>query len=187
MSLLLSYAPSTGTCIELALKNRSSCTIGRSPSCDLILKQKNVSGNYALPLYSHPDQWFLEDLISNNGTFPDGIRVAGKVLIHKPSTMRIGSSGPIIRVQPNHEDGNQVAISTNRGVRVGVLKSNSLSLSPTHTNSQPVKKTRKGLLKLGSIAGLIISLQQTVLVVMWLVIGTLKENLLSRNLIKVLS
>lgn len=187
MSLLLSYASSPGTCIELALKNDSSCTISRSPSCDLILKQKNVSGNHALLLYSHPDQWFLEDLISNNGTFLDSVKVAGKVLIQKPSTIGIGSSGPIIQVQPNHEGGNQVAISTNRDVRVGVLKSNSLSFSPTNTNSQPVKKIRKGLLKLGSIAGLVIDLQHTVLLVISLVIGTLKENLLSRNLIKVLS
>jgi len=153
MSLLLSYAPSPGTCIELALKNGSSCTIGRSPSCDLVLKQKNVSGNHALLLYSHPDQWFLEDLNSNNGTFLDGVKISKKVLIEKPSTIRLGSSGPIIRVQPNHEGGNQVAISKNRDVRVGALKSNSLSLSPTHTNSQPVKKIRKGLLELGSIAG----------------------------------
>ena len=153
MSLLLSYASSPGTTKELVLKNGSSCTIGRRPDCDLIFNHEKVSGNHARLLYRHPDQWLLEDLNSTNGTFLDGVSVTGKVLLQKPSTIRLGSSGPILRVQPNHEDGNQVDISTNRGVRVTGLKSNSISSSPTHTSSHPIEPTSKGLLKLGSIAG----------------------------------
>lgn len=112
MSLLLSYAPSPGTSKELVLKGGTNYTIGRKPECDLVLKQDKVSGKHARLFHLNPDQWFIEDLNSTNGTFLDGVRVVGRVRIEKPSTIRFGPSGPLIRVQAKNESKVQTVIQS---------------------------------------------------------------------------
>ena len=100
MSLLLSYAPSPGTSKELVLSRNMTLKIGRLPECDLVISQSIVSGQHALLRSEDGKQWFLEDLNSRNGTFVDGVRVYGSTQITKPSSIRLGLSGPILRVQP---------------------------------------------------------------------------------------
>jgi hypothetical protein len=79
--------------------------IGRLPECDLVLSQSIVSGQHAILRSEDGQQWFLEDLNSRNGTFIDGVRVNGSTPITKPSSIRLGFSGPILRVQPTEKDG----------------------------------------------------------------------------------
>lgn len=153
MSLLVSYAPSPGTSRELVLKDGSSCLIGRKPECDLILSQEKVSGIHARLFHRHPNQWFLEDLKSTNGTYLDGVRLTEKVLIQKPSTIKFGSSGPIIRVQPSDEGENRTVKPSISIASHGRGLSSSSSSRPTHASSQHVGSSSKTWLKLGTVAG----------------------------------
>ena len=52
-----------------------SCTIGRSPDCDLVLDDLMVSRQHARLHREHDGTWVLEDLHSANGTFVNGNRV----------------------------------------------------------------------------------------------------------------
>jgi len=131
MNLLLSYAPSPGTRRELNFKNASCCTIGWRPDCDLILNHEKVSCNHARLNCRRPDQWLLDDLNSTNGTFLDDVRVAGSVLLQKPSNIKLKSLGLILRVQPNHENGYQGDMATNGDVHARVLNQINLFADPT--------------------------------------------------------
>ena len=88
-----------------ALSRNMTLKIGRLPECDLVLSQSIVSGQHAILRSEDGQQWFLEDLNSRNGTFIDGVRVNGSTPITKPSSIRLGFSGPILRVQPTEKDG----------------------------------------------------------------------------------
>lgn len=99
MNLLVSYAPSPATSKEISLKPGCTLTIGRDKKCNLHLADEIVSGFHAKLVHQDGGTWYLEDLQSTNGTFLDGIRINGKQEILKPSTIRLGRSGPIVRVQ----------------------------------------------------------------------------------------
>ena len=62
--------PATGTRVFLP----SRCLIGRSPACDLVLAEKNVSGQHAVVEWTGVG-WQLQDLGSRNGIYVDNQRV----------------------------------------------------------------------------------------------------------------
>jgi pSer/pThr/pTyr-binding forkhead associated (FHA) protein len=133
MRLLVSYAPLPGTSKELVLGKNMSLKIGRLPECDLVLNQSIVSGQHAILRSEDGREWFLEDLNSRNGTFIDGVRVLGSTPITKPSSIRLGLSGPILRVQPTEKDGPIMSPS--------ILRNRSTGASPTQM-SVPVKSNK---------------------------------------------
>lgn len=149
MSLLLSYAPSPGTSKELVLSRNMNLRIGRLPECDLVISQSIVSGQHALLRSEDGKQWFLEDLNSRNGTFIDGVRVNGSTPITKPSSIRLGLSGPILRVQPI--DKNESRLSRPREQN----RPNGPSLTKDSLTVRPKEERHKNksFVLLGSLVG----------------------------------
>jgi len=69
--------------------------VGRSPSCDLSLREKSISAKHAR-LFFKNRQWWLTDLDSTNGTFLNGERISEPVVVVKGDIIRIGSMEWII-------------------------------------------------------------------------------------------
>ena len=63
--------------------------IGRASNCDLILDDKTVSGRHARLVYHH-GQWWVEDLISTNGTFLNEELVTSAVVLTDGDKLRCG-------------------------------------------------------------------------------------------------
>jgi hypothetical protein len=63
--------------------------IGRGRSCDVVLDDKTVSGRHARLAYHH-GQWWLEDLVSTNGTFLNGELVGVAVVLTHGDQIRCG-------------------------------------------------------------------------------------------------
>lgn len=69
---------------------RESMVIGRDPQCDQPLNHPMVSWHHAR-LSRTPQGTVVEDLGSLNGTFVDGVRISGKVLIAPGQEVGLGS------------------------------------------------------------------------------------------------
>ncbi|MFC2028900.1 FHA domain-containing protein [Chloroflexota bacterium] len=63
--------------------------IGRSPSCELHLKDKTVSNFHARFMYHHK-QWWVEDLKSKNGTLINGQNLTSPTVITTGDKISIG-------------------------------------------------------------------------------------------------
>ena len=153
MNLLVSCAPSPGRTVDLVVKRGVVFTIGRSQQCDLVLNQDKVSGVHARLVQGSSDSWMLEDMNSTNGTYLDGARVASMVPINKPSTIRLGVSGPILRVQP------QSGIESTQHNRI--TKSNQstgasckpVSQHSLNSSARSQRKDKQPIILLSSIVG----------------------------------
>lgn len=77
----------------MALPGR--CLIGRGPTCDLVLPQKNVSGQHAA-LEWNGGAWEIRDLGSRNGTYVDDRRLAadGRCNLVRDARLRFGRESP---------------------------------------------------------------------------------------------
>lgn len=76
----------------------SRCLIGRSPASDLVLAEKNVSGQHAVLTWTGV-AWQLQDLGSRNGTYVDNQRIGpeGRFALQCGHELRFGrGSGPWI-------------------------------------------------------------------------------------------
>lgn len=72
--------------------NRSGFRIGRRFGCDLQLMWATVSGNHAEFITRPDNQLVLRDLDSTNGTFVNGERVTGEVLLQEDDIVQLGAS-----------------------------------------------------------------------------------------------
>ena len=79
--------PEAGTCIDVP---PGEITLGRSTACNVIVNSAAVSKIH-LRLQRTPDQVWIEDLGSANGTFVNGKRIDGRVLLSNRS--QIGLAG----------------------------------------------------------------------------------------------
>jgi ABC-type multidrug transport system ATPase subunit/pSer/pThr/pTyr-binding forkhead associated (FHA) protein len=70
--------------------NKNQMEIGRDPDCDVPLQVPMVSWRHARLLRA-PEGIFVEDLSSRNGTFVDGVRISGKVLVKPGQEIGLGS------------------------------------------------------------------------------------------------
>lgn len=70
--------------------DRPVCTIGRGPQSDVRVRDDSVSTNHAT-LLRKGTTWFVVDLRSANGTFVDGLRVAGERELAPGSRLKLGS------------------------------------------------------------------------------------------------
>jgi adenylate cyclase len=66
---------------------REVLTVGRLESCDIRLRQPNVSKSHCRLIY-HNGFWWIEDMGSTNGIKVNGIRVSRKIL-HPDDTVTI--------------------------------------------------------------------------------------------------
>jgi pSer/pThr/pTyr-binding forkhead associated (FHA) protein len=75
---------------------RPVCSIGRGPQSDVRIRDESVSTNHAT-LLRKGAAWFVVDLRSANGTFVDGLRVAGERELTPGSRLKLGSVEMVLR------------------------------------------------------------------------------------------
>jgi hypothetical protein len=63
--------------------------VGRDPVCDCILEDSTVSARHTR-LYYRQGQWWVEDLLSTNGTFLNGEAIKTPVVLTAGDTLRCG-------------------------------------------------------------------------------------------------
>ena len=69
--------------------------IGRKSENDVVLNNSSVSGRHAEIFVNEDGIVFLTDLGSTNGTFINGNRVEGSVLLKKGDILRFGADKPV--------------------------------------------------------------------------------------------
>ncbi|MGN1419674.1 MAG: type VII secretion protein EssC [Acutalibacteraceae bacterium] len=61
---------------ELELPNNSSVTIGRSPNCNITIKNQYVSGKHCVIKREENGAYFVEDCNSKNGTYVNNLKIS---------------------------------------------------------------------------------------------------------------
>src|SRR5262245_19521066 len=74
--LVIVRGEGTGSSYELYPEEPVS--LGRSRDCDLVLHDEHASRHHA-QVRCQDGRWLLRDLVTRNGTWVDGVRVAGEV------------------------------------------------------------------------------------------------------------
>lgn len=69
--------------------DRPVCSIGRAAESDVRIRDDSVSSNHAT-LLRKGSAWFVVDLRSANGTFVDGLRIAGERELTSGSRLKLG-------------------------------------------------------------------------------------------------
>jgi pSer/pThr/pTyr-binding forkhead associated (FHA) protein len=75
---------------------RAVCSIGRGPQSDVRVRDESVSTNHAT-LLRKGTAWFVVDLRSANGTFVDGLRVAGERELTPGARLKLGTVEMVFR------------------------------------------------------------------------------------------
>lgn len=86
--LVITEGPLAGSTVPLT---PTSITIGRSPSCTLVLEDSYASSQHAR-IFPGEASWWLEDLGSTNGTTLGGAPVHGTVELPMGVPVRIGQT-----------------------------------------------------------------------------------------------
>lgn len=73
--------------------------IGRDPSCEIRLNDDTVSNQHARLSYRNK-QWWIEDLLSTNGTFLNDERIETPTILINEDEIRVGKVLMIIEIQP---------------------------------------------------------------------------------------
>jgi hypothetical protein len=75
--------------VQMVLPGR--CLVGRAPTCDLVLPERNDSGQHAVIAWNGTG-WDVQDLGSRNGTYVDDQRLGGdtRVRLRHDSRVRFG-------------------------------------------------------------------------------------------------
>ena len=87
--LVLTAGPLAGT--TLNLQGYSEVSIGRAPSCTLVLEDDFASGTHA-QLSRHGGAWYLEDMDSRNGTWMGNTRIDQPERLYAGSEFRVGQT-----------------------------------------------------------------------------------------------
>ncbi|MGH7619965.1 MAG: FHA domain-containing protein [Gemmatimonadaceae bacterium] len=90
--------------------DRAVCSIGRSPESDVRIRDESISANHAT-LLRKGNTWFVVDLRSANGTFVDGLRIAGEREVISGSRLKLGRVELMFRAL---EGGVEIAIEKKR-------------------------------------------------------------------------
>jgi pSer/pThr/pTyr-binding forkhead associated (FHA) protein len=83
--------------------DRPVCAIGRGPQSDVMIRDESVSANHAT-LLRKGTSWFVVDLRSANGTFVDGLRIAGEREITSGSRLTLGRVELVFRALDSSAD-----------------------------------------------------------------------------------
>nr|WP_300341230.1 FHA domain-containing protein [Actinomyces sp.] len=86
--LVITEGPLAGSTVPLS---PTSITIGRSPSCTLVLEDSYASSRHAR-IFPKDGSWWLEDLGSTNGTTLAGQSVTGTAELSVGVPVRIGQT-----------------------------------------------------------------------------------------------
>jgi pSer/pThr/pTyr-binding forkhead associated (FHA) protein len=90
--------------------DRPVCTIGRAAESDVRIRDESVSASHAT-LLRKGTTWFVVDLRSANGTFVDGLRIAGERELTCGSRLKIGRVELMFRAL---DGGGETAIASTR-------------------------------------------------------------------------
>jgi membrane-bound lytic murein transglycosylase D len=93
--LRVTFGPSLGD--RQTLTFNGSFLIGRTPDCDVFIKDEFVSRTHARVLFEN-GQWWVRDLQSANGIFVDEQRVE-QVPVAGGLTFRLGIRGPVVSLE----------------------------------------------------------------------------------------
>lgn len=100
--------------------DRAVCSIGRAAESDVRIRDDSVSANHAT-LLRKGAAWFVVDLRSANGTFVDGLRIAGERELTSGSRLKLGRVEVTFRAIDNR--GEIVTPRRKRSWLVRVLRS----------------------------------------------------------------
>ena len=70
---------------------KNEIVIGRDPSCDICLSEQIISARHARLIYRNL-HWWIEDLMSTNGTYLNDERVESPAILINGDELRIGKS-----------------------------------------------------------------------------------------------
>ena len=77
---------------------KSEVSIGRDETCDLILPEETISSRHTRLNYRNA-HWWVEDLLSTNGTFLNDERVETPTILISGDELRIGNNILVIDIQ----------------------------------------------------------------------------------------
>jgi pSer/pThr/pTyr-binding forkhead associated (FHA) protein len=83
--------------------NSPELVVGRNKSCDLVLDEKTVSGEHARISYHHAN-WWVEDLLSRNGTFLNQELLATQTVLTSGDELQVGQVA--LKIQIGENDSN---------------------------------------------------------------------------------
>src|SRR5215211_2370561 len=101
-SLVFVAGPIAGRRYKLA---DGEYVIGRRSDCQIFVPDMRVSRQHARVWKAPDERWSLEDLGSNNGTFLNGIKLQGAMLIKHQDEISISNN----RIRVEQSDSSQVA------------------------------------------------------------------------------
>ncbi len=73
--------------------------IGRDPTCEIALDDETVSTHHAR-LFFKNKQWWIEDLLSTNGTYLNDEKVETPTILISGDEIRVGKVLLVIEIQP---------------------------------------------------------------------------------------
>ena len=140
--------------VESGISNGSSykseiakiVTIGRDPTCELILKDRGLSRLHCKLHFDSPD-WILEDLDSTNGTFLNGDQVKTlpsiKTIVRNGDKIAVGKVSMGVCIQPESDEKTEV-LSPLQVPRDGFNSTRFFSPddNATNANENPMRKNR---------------------------------------------
>jgi pSer/pThr/pTyr-binding forkhead associated (FHA) protein len=80
-----------GLPVETSLQKRDSVVIGRGTDCDVVIQDLKASRRHC-QLTRTGDGFLLQDLGSRNGTYVNGERITGPVLLKTSHTFQVGDT-----------------------------------------------------------------------------------------------
>ena len=88
ISFVFSHPPSPPRSVEL---DHEQITLGRSADCTFKISDNFLSRKHA-ELISRDGAWFVRDCGSANGTYVNGVRIAGEAAVRAGDCIRLGDS-----------------------------------------------------------------------------------------------
>ena len=141
MAIVLIVTPESGDKIELPIL--SSCTIGRSSSCDLKLDDSKISGKHGLFELTPKGELYYSDLGSSNGSFLNDSQIQ-KIQFKVNEVLKIGNTTIIIDAKRLTAHEQQ---SLGQGIKANSIKG--ISLPDENKASPQPKPTIKSGAKVG--------------------------------------
>jgi pSer/pThr/pTyr-binding forkhead associated (FHA) protein len=74
-------------------------TIGRDASCEIQLEDETISNRHARLTFKN-QHWWVEDLVSTNGTYLNDEKVETATILISGDELRVGKNSLIIDIQP---------------------------------------------------------------------------------------
>lgn len=102
---LFLYVELNGERLDKAITSQE-VIIGRDPACDVFINNETISLRHC-KLYYHHKHWWVEDLLSTNGSYLNEIRIETPVILTSGDSLQLGAVNISIefneRSEANHE------------------------------------------------------------------------------------